>query len=644
MLQNIRGKLVVNVMNKFFPAEIKKHSLFFLLIPIVIISQLYILAPHLKFGLIDLDNGETYDFREFRTKHPDNIQFLIESYKLWGAYSHQYYYLGLLNFFFGSNFESYHQVTHVLKIIATITAYPLFFVISGSSLAAFLASIVFAFSPSAAGSLESVIHGITYGAIITFNIFLSLYIYFINHRVSRFSLLSVCLVFLLLTLAFSPIKLYPTVILILIFELIWLVRNRSKSNLIISIKRAFILLSPLLIVFVFKPTENEIGAFDKIWVHIVSLVDSLIMGRLDHLLIPFVALSTTVLPAKFWDFIGINQTTGFIEYLIYLFTIPMTILIIPTALLAIILSKRILKFCLVVFLTTIIGGILTYLFSLGHSGSQINQAIAGFFVLGLAFAFLIEWLNNKNQLYLGLFFGPLLAFFYIVNIWLGSGELDLFFTGVHRYVTIPSIFTSLFLGTLITILYKRSLKGNFQDELTRFPYRSILQKSKFKLLSLLPFLLLISVIFLSIKEINKWYEYSFAIGFREEDKVYMRAQLKPYFQNLNLDDPRLIYIDIYTDKENTQYYGNTIVAGFNVWPEWLPNVNFKGELIPYLTTDFNTLKSSVKEVNGQKGILYYQTLYKRSVFYKPENFHAILLKSKKVIDITDLVKTELGLK
>lgn len=605
--------------------QIKKHSLFLLLVPIVIFSQLYILAPHLKFGLIDLDNGETYDFRELRAKHPDKAQFLIESYKLWGAYSHQYYYLGLLNFFFGSNFESYHQVTHVLKIIATITAYPLFFVITGSSLAAFLSSIIFGFSPSAAGSLESVIHGITYGAIIAFNIFLTLYIYFVNNRVSKFSLLLVCLTFLLLALIFSPIKLYPTLMLILIFELIWLVRSYSRPNLIISIKRAFTLLSPLLIVLIFKPAENEIGGFNKLWIHIVSLVESLSEGRLDHLLVPFVALSTSVLPPKFWDIIGISQTTEFIEYFVYLFTIAMAILIIPTALLAGILSKRILKFCLVVFLITSMGGILTYLFSVKHPIVQINQSIAGFFLLGLAFAFLIEWLNNKIKLYIGLFFGLLVAFFYIVNIWAGSGELALFFAGVHRYVTVPSIFTSLFLGTLITILYK-----------------SILQKSKFKLLAFLPFLLMIPIISLSIKEINKWYDYSFAIGFKEEDKIYMRTQLNPYLQNLNPDNPRLIYIDIYTDRENTQYYGNTIVAGFNVWPLWLPNVNFKGELVPYLTTDFNLLKSSLTQVNGQRGILYYQTLYiKRSVFYKPENFYAVLLMGKKVIDITDQVKSVL---
>lgn len=604
----------------------KKHYLFFLLIPIVVFSQMYLLAPHLKFGLIDLDHGELYDFRELRAKNPDNIQFFIKSYKLWGAYSHQYYYMGLLNFFFGSNFESYHQTAHVLKIIATISAYPLFFIISGSSLTAFIAAIIFAFSPAAVGSLESVIHGTTYAAIIMLNIFLSFYIYFVKKRISKFSLVFVSLIFLLLSLAFSTVKVYPAVILILVIEFIYLLRNRSKVDLIISIKRAFVLLSPLLLVFIFKPAENEIGAFGKLSIHIVSLIQSLTMGRLDHLLIPFVALSTTVLPAKSWNFLGMAQTNDLIEYLGYLLTTPMMILMILTALLAGILSKKILKFCLIVFLITTIGGFFTYLFSFGHSGILVNQAVAGFFILSLAFAFAVEWLNNKNQLYLGLFFGPFLAFFFIVNIWSGSGELELFFTGVHRYLTVTSIFISLFLGNLIVVLYK-----------------SILQKTKLKLFSFLPIVLLIPIIFSSIQEINDWYNYSFTIGFGEQDKNYMRVQLKPYFQNLSLDNPKLIYIDTYTDKENTQYYGNTVTAGFNVWPLWLPNINFKGELIPYLAMDFNILKSSVTRVNGQMGILYYQTLYKRSVFYKPEKFYAILLKNKKVIDITDQVKVELGI-
>ena len=604
----------------------KKHYLFFLLIPIVVISQIYLLAPHLKFGLIDLDNGELYDFRELRAKNPDNIKFFIKSYELWGAYAHQYYYMGLLNFFFDSNFESYHQTSHVLKIIATISAYPLFFILSGSSLTAFIAAIIFAFSPAAVGSLESVIHGTTYAAILMFNIFLSFYIYFIKNKISKFSLVSVSLVFLLLSLAFATVKVYPVVILIPIFEFIYLLRHYSKVDLIISIKRAFILLSPLLLVFIFKPAENEIGAFGKLSLHIVSLIQSLIIGRLDHLLIPVVALSTTILPAKSWNFLGMIQTNNFIEYLGRLLTLPMMTLMVLTALLAGILSKKLLKFCLVVFLVTTIGGFFTYLFSLGHPGILVNQALAGFFILGLASAFFIEWLNSKKILYFGLFFGPFVAFFFIVNIWSGSGELELFFTGVHRYLTVVSIFTSFFIGNLLVILYK-----------------SIRQKIRSKLLSLLPLLLLIPIILLSIQEINEWYNYSFAVGFGEPDKIYMRAQLQPYFQNLNPDNPKLIYIDTYTDKENTQYYGNTIVAGFNVWPLWLPNINFKGELVPYLTTEFDVLKSSVTEVNGQKGILYYQTLYKRSVFYKPDNFNAVLLKSKRVIDITDQIKAELGL-
>lgn len=618
--------MLQNIINRSLSSSIKKHYLFFLLIPIVIITQIYLLAPHLNFGLIDLDNGEMYDFRELRAKYTDNIRFLIESYRLWGAYLHQYYYLGILNFFFGSNFEMYHQVTHILKIVAIISSYPLFFVISGSSLTAFLASLIFAFSPASFGALESIIHGSTYAAITMFNLFLSLYIYTIKNRISKISLNLISLLFLLSSLVFSTIKIYPVLIFILISEFIVFFKNRSKINLIIAIKRTFILLSPLLIVPFFRPTENEIGAFGKLSAHIVSLIESLIMGRLDHLLIPFVALSTTVLPAKLWNIIGITQTNSLIGYLLYLMTIPTMIFMIPTVFIASFLSKRILKFCLIVFLITTTGGLFTYLFSLGHSGTHMNQALAGFFILGLAFAFFIEWLNNKNQLYFGLFFGPFLAFFFILNIWSGSGELDLFFGGVHRYVTIPSIFTSLFLGNLIAILYQK-----------------ILAKLKIKLFLILPFLLLVPILTMSVREINDWYDYSFSIGFGERDKVYMRDQLKPYFQNLSLDNPKLIYIDIYTDQKNTHYYGNTVTSGFNAWPQWLPNINFKADLIPYHTVDLKLLKSSVTEVNGQKGILYYQTLYKRTIFYKPENFYAVLLKDRKVIDITDQIKTELGL-
>src|SRR5436189_147851 len=97
---------IIKIISKLVTKIIKKHYLFLLLTPVIIIGQIYLLAPHLKYGLDGGDNGEILEFRQLRDKYPDNIQYVINSYKLWGIYSHQYYFLGILNYLFGTNFEN----------------------------------------------------------------------------------------------------------------------------------------------------------------------------------------------------------------------------------------------------------------------------------------------------------------------------------------------------------------------------------------------------------------------------------------------------------------------------------------------------------------------------------------------------------
>lgn len=210
-------------------------------------------------------------------------------------------------------------------------------------------------------------------------------------------------------------------------------------------------------------------------------------------------------------------------------------------------------------------------------------------------------------------------------MWLSSGSMDTF-KGIHRYLTISSLFSSLFLGNIIVLLYQKLYQ----------------KKVFFKLLSLLPFLLLIQIIRLNIGEIKDYYNYSFAIGYGYEDQIKMRQLLFPYYQNLSLDNPRLIYVDINTDQINTQYYSNTIYAGWNAWPMWWPNIGFKQEIVPNMITNYNTLKSWVREKDGRTGIYYNGSFYKPT-FYKPENFFAIQLVNRQVIDITNQVKEELKL-
>ena len=166
----------------------------------------------------------------------------------------------------------------------------------------------------------------------------------------------------------------------------------------------------------------------------------------------------------------------------------------------------------------------------------------------------------------------------------------------------------------------------------------------FIVLSFLPYLFLIQIVRLNISEIENYYYYSFASGYGWEEQNKMRQLLLPYYQNLSLDNPRIIYADIHTDAVNTQYYSNTIYAGWDAWPMYWPNVGFKPNIIPYLAIDYSTLKSWVTKRDGKAGIFYpYSFLSYRPTFYKSENFFAVRFVDRKLIDITDQVKEELKL-
>lgn len=595
----------------------KTHYLFFLLIPIAVFSQIYLLASDLKIGLIDVDNGTLYGFRQLRDKYPDNLQFLINSYKSWGTYSHQFYYLGILNYLFGPNFENYHIIAHVFKIIATIGMYPLFYFLSGSSLVAFLGAIFYSFSPSSMGSMYGISNGNDYPAILTISAFLWIYLYSFKKNIFSPKLLLWMFVFFFSSLIISPERSIPILVLVLILEVVFLLKQPSKIRLLISSKRAGLLFIPIILFLILKPPSNAVGSISTLLANTGNLINGIRMGRGDYLLNPFISLSSTFLPDKYWSLIGMAQTDNFVEYMVRLITIPMLTLFIPSFIIIALISKRPLRLILIVFLATLFGGVFSYFAAAGHPGMLINQAIAGFYILGLSAGFLMEYLEKKNNLYFGLFFGPFVAFIFILTMWLTSGSMDTF-KGIYRYLTIAAIFSSLFLGNIIALLHKR--------------------------IFLLPFLVLIVIIWLNIGEIKDYYDRALNIGYGWEDQNRMRQLLLPYYQGLTVDNPRIIYVDIHSDAVNTQYYSNTIYAGWDAWPAWFPSVDFKPGIIPYMVADYSALKSWVREDMGKTGIFYPGTfLSYKPTFYTSENFFAVRFVNRQLLDVTDEIKEELKL-
>lgn len=593
---------------------IKKYLLFLLLIPIVILSQLYLLEPHLQYGLSDLDDGSTYGFKQFAKESSNVISFFIDSYKVLGVYAHQYYYLGILEYFFGDNFVAFHQVTHIFKILATLAAYPLFFVLSGSTLIAFISVFILSFSHSAVGSIQLVVTGSDYPAMLVFVIFLSIYFYIVKNNINKIQVLLLALAFFGAALVFSTERVYPVIFLILIYEGIRILKYKEQK--VTAIKRVLVLFSPIFVAILIKPVFMGLLVPNS-----SRLIEAVSKGRLDYLLVPFIALTSTILPPKFWHFLAVAQTNDLTRFINSLFMGILPILLIITLFLGWILSKKILRFNLIVILITALGIIAAYYFGLNHKDAAVGPAILGFYILGLTVGFLIEWIKTKDNNYFGLFFAPLTAFLFILNMWFATMDRDLVFAGVHRYLIIASIFISLFLGNLIVLIYLNFLKK-------KFPY---------KLGFVIPVVMMILLIYFSVAEINNYFKSDLASGYANKDKILMRKQILPYLNNLSEDNPRLFYLDIHTDSTNTHYYGNAITSGFDSWTLWLPNINFNRKISPNMISDVKTLKSSVMDVNGEKVIIY------NGVTYKLDNFYALQFIGKKTIDITDKIKRELEL-
>lgn len=590
----------------------RKHLLFFALIPIVTVSQLYLLQPHLKYGFNDLDYGYRYIFYVKEQWYPNIFQFLYEIYKHSLVYFHQYLLVGILNYFFGENILPYLYLTHTLKILATLSIYPLFFILSGSSLVAFISAIIYSFSGSTVGALEALIEGDYYLAIIMLSIFLSIYFYLIKKRIEKINLLILSLLFLLATLLFCTERTYPVILLILILEFVLLVKDHSVSNIKRVLKRASILLSPILLVIILQPV---------IIIHFIGpntqkLLRFLSEGKTELLLIPFTTFTSIFLPSRYWT-LSLLMITG----------------IIFGSFIIILLSKKPPRLLLITISVWLLGTILTYFLSKDADWYRkfAIMASAGFYILGLSTSFLLEWLENKEQLFIGLFLGPFYSFLFILSTWAGTNERLDVFVDVHRYLTIPAIFSSFFWGNLIVVLQNRLKSKKILRALYTAP-----------IIIILPMLLVIGS-----REIKDYFSYKLLSGFAFEDRKYMRQQLLPYYQNLSADNPRLIYIDMYFDHKNKDFYEETLYSAWNAWPLGLPTVDYREEFVPVIIKDYDLLKSAVIEKEEGKGILFESALaiswINKKTFYEPKNFYALRIIDRKVIDITDQVKQELGL-
>lgn len=604
---------------------LKRHILFLILIPIIILSQIIILEPHLKYGFGDVDWGFLSIYKTENPYSPSQfLEFIKRGGTLGGVYTHQIYYIGIQNDFFGLNYRLFQLTTHAFRILAILSIFPLLLAIAGSTFVAFIATLFFGFSYSTVGTMYTVVTSSDYSAIFSMGIFAFFYCYMVQKNIGKWSHLILLLFLLTLTLFLSTERMYQLPFFIVLTEafLFWR-KGKLEKNML---KRLLIILLPLALILLVRPTIF----LSYFLSHGVEIIQSVKQGNWNLLLTPLIALGSIVIPNDYVKFLGIPKIDSFGSFLEYIISGPLFVLVISTFIIVFFCFKKSHIVILQIFGLMLLFSVLLYVLASHFVSHQINigavtQALFGLYILAISIISFLYWNTYKERMIIGLFIGPFFAFIYIFLTWLGAATSEVF-AGAHRYLTLPSLFISLFLGTLFGIVILK--------------IKSLEKKLIFLKIILFTMMILLISFFikLNIDEIQVFFNNQLNNGFGLADKELMRSQLNNYLDNLSSKNPSLFYFETVEDSVNGYYYDNSLLAGFQSWMLWHKNINFNKALTPNIFWDnLKLLKDSIVERNSKKLFLY------RNVIYNLDDFYAFKLKDKKIIEIKSEVLTRLGI-
>lgn len=615
--------------------------LFIVTCVLVCILQLLLLKIVLQFGLSSEDWLLIFDYQTIGGDRNffDKISaiFITE-----GIYSTTFiFYIGILESLLKDNSLAYQLINITFKIMATLSLFPLILIIFKRKLLAFLATILYSISYSSVGALQFVVKGTDYLAIFFMNSCLIMYFFSFNTRRKLFLLLTAILMFL--AFIFSPIRIYPFLLFIFLFEVIFWLKSKGFFSIPKVFFRLISIFFPFILLLVLLP--NSTGSYLNGPLVIYNLLS---YGNYQLLLSPFSGLGYTFLPNEYWPIFGKLALGNFKDYLSFLITGPIIIYTGLTILIGFLISrgKTALWFILGVILTNIIFEIICYFLITnvrGETGPNIKgfypvstyAIFFGFFAISIAISSLILWLKDKfNILLFALFIGPIFSSIFLWGTWLIIGDNLTFKEGIHWYLIIPPIGSSLFLASLMTLGFDR-VKQVINPNL-----RWILIPGLF--LAILP------IYMISSKEIDSTFTKLLNIGYGASDLDGMKGRITEHLKNTTDVSNALFYFDASDDLTTPSlFYPVTVISGFE------QKMHFRnGKLINGcvgIITEKIILQKSIIVKDEVKGfssnslcVENFHATGRPEVFYSPDDLYAFKLKDKNVIDIKKSILKELG--
>lgn len=623
---------------------INKHNtlfwLFLLLIPLVIILQYLLLKPHLKYAFADVDWMFLLDYKQLNMQYQDPLSHIMNGWKKWGVYTYQIYYIGLIEHFFGFDYKNFQMVTLAFKIIATLSIFPLVFILTKSKLAAFLTTIIYSAAYPSVGVMYTVVTSGLFVAIPVMIMFFIWYWYLVNKPKNSYWQITIGVILFFLTLLLATERMYPLVPTVFFIELfIWFKSGYSKKVFLKALKRVSILLILFLLFFLYKASSFTMHSGNT-----AVTYQKFMSGNWHVILSPVISLGSLFLPRDYWILLGAININGLAAYVDSLISGPFLFFSFISIILSFFLPRKKIKFVVSILLLTLLSAFAIYVLSTNHlkisEGTRMNfdfahiiPALIGCYVIFLNIILFKEWIDNdkRDNLIITMVGGMVVSFVFILLTWIPA-DYVLVFTGVHRYLTIPAIGSSLFLAGLITLFFNK-LRGN------KITYA----------FSYLVFLILIPLLILYRDTINTHlnYELNFA-GTDATAHIRMKGKLWSYLTNFSNTDPSIFYFDESKDYENGYFDETTIMAGFNYWMRFRGRDIADGRLTPMLLRSnlicpvprsmcLDKVIELITEKDGVKGILY------GDVFYKPQDFYAFRFVNRDIVDIKPEIVKLIGL-
>ncbi|MBI3103880.1 hypothetical protein HYZ05_02985 [Candidatus Daviesbacteria bacterium] len=619
-----------------------KKLLFIFLVLAVIVIFLQVFLLNLVLG-IGFKPDDWILLFSYKALGADPLSKIAQVWHERGAYTaYQVYYLGLLENLVGFNYRLFQITSLTFKILATLSLFPLVMIIFKSKKLAFFTTILYAISHATIGSFEFAVKGSDYLAIFWMCIFLTVYALIIRRNSINPIWLILSLFLLILALTFSPIRIYPILVLPVLVELFLLIRNQKLISFRKNIIRLFVLYLPFIFLIIYSPSsilgyvQSPFGIYKKV-----------IEGNWHLVLSPFSGIGFTFITNDLWGrLFGSVSLDSIKEYIFFLLGGPTVIFGILTLTVAFVKSKKPLPFFLSVFSINLILEIAVFFIAtysqslpkeqaLPYDPPGIYSALFGIYILVLGGVIFIEWLKSgKNEkLLLAFWTGPLFLLVFVFGTW-ALAPFGTNFSSTSYYLVVSAIGSSLLTAAFLASLLNKIVQ---------------IKKRVFRIIFLpvVP-IFLISIFFMSSMAINARLKDLLLNGRSAEGQVLIQERFKNRIKGLDLSKPALFYFDTSDIEGQGPFYSEGFLIAFPFWMHFEDNKLRDGCFEILYFNEHRQLLPYIMEQNGRRGLFYRSLCVEKGnvshkdILYEPENFFAFKLKNKDFIDIRDGILKELG--